>query len=227
MKKFDISRLLLIVLIAIAQLISPVHAASIAVDPSPYRLMPATPENEPLAPQEYDFPNRKNAYGTLSVAYGRDYEGNGNGAIGFSGKVGYDFTKYLGVELESGFMYSNMREQNLELGKRWMFPLIANIPVRLPLMKGRLVPYFVPGFGIFFFGLTDEARSATIERSSFGFKIGSGVDYYISQNIALNLETGFLIVIDPDIRYNFGQTRRRREGDVDTWYFGTGVKFRL
>jgi|GEM_PF-2164630 len=172
-------------------------------------------------------------YGAFNVNYLRNYEGDdGFNGMGLNGRIGYDINQYFAVEAESGWMFYNAESDNIDAGTLNIVPLLGNIIGKYPVTE-ELVPYASGGFGVFFFGFNEsdqlERAGAEIDfdNAAVGFKAAVGADYWFQPNWALNFETGYYFIPDPDVRGSVAGTKFAGEGEVDAWFVGGGLKYKF
>jgi len=172
-------------------------------------------------------------YVSVNSNYALNYESNDRDNLnGFAlaAKAGYDLNRYVGVEVESGWMvYERLQDSGFETGNLHVFPLLGNLVLRYPM--GRLVPYAAGGLGVYFFSLDKDIKGTTatldIDSAAFGGKVAAGMDYYLTDRLALNFETGVHFIKDPDATLSQGGLNLTTPSELDNWYIGGGVKFRF
>ncbi len=176
--------------------------------------------------RDKDTVNDRGGYGVISGNYELDYEDENNGGFGIPVKLGYDVNEYLGLEFETGWHVHDFEEAGRDFGHLHIVPLLVNVPLRYPVSE-RFVPYIVGGTGVFLFGTSGGDNDTDIRNGTWGFKTGAGFDYYVNDNTAINFESGFFFVNDPKVSQTVGGTRVTTESDVDSWYIGSGLKFKF
>lgn len=198
-------------------------------------------------------PKESGPYLVFNTNYALDYEGDYDGlrdssinGLNLSARLGYDLNKYFGVELESGWsvydfqtdegaVKSRLGVANItDAGNLHVVPLLFNVTAKYPMQS--FVPYAVGGTGVFFYKFenSNQVKNANakldVDSAAFGFKLGGGLDYYLTENIALNFESGFWFVNDPDLVIKDTSPAKdilSNKADVDTWYVGGGLKFKF
>jgi len=165
----------------------------------------------------------------------------GTSTLGFS--LAYRMTPNLAVEV-SGLRFQSQLEgssEGLSRGKLTMFPLSLNLKGSYS-VNDRFSPYAIVGIGYFFnsFALCDciqaewdpvgfDVREEV--ENSWIFLVGAGLDYFLTQNLSVNL----------DIRYCMSKTKgswsftdqvtgtalsgNLQELSLNTLVLGVGVKF--
>jgi opacity protein-like surface antigen len=198
-------------------------------------------------------PKETGPYFTFTTNYALDYEGDYDGlrddsinGLNLSARLGYDLNKYFGVELESGWsvfdfqtdegaVKSRLGVANItDAGSLHVVPLLFNVTAKYPMQQ--FVPYAVGGTGVFFYEFENSNQMKNtnakldIDSAAFGFKLGGGLDYYLTENLALNFESGFWFVNDPDLVIKDTSSAEdilSNKADVDTWYVGGGLKYKF
>ena len=135
---------------------------------------------------------------------------------GINGKIGYKVNPYFSVELAleylSGFNYN----QTVRVGATPVTLdsdidiFTAIIAAKIYPIQGMIKPYFTLGLGVMRASI-DATASAPGYLTSTGSddetdpcgKVGIGVDYFVSQNVSLNLEGAYTFGFNDldDVRY--------------------------
>lgn len=204
-------------------------------------------------------PKETGPYVVLSSNYALNYEGSVESdfpdlgieesvradsihGLSLSARLGYDLNKYFAAELESGWSVFDFKTSDVlaeatgisDGGNLHVVPLLVNAVAKYPVEQ--FVPYVTGGTGVFFvgFGESSEVKDAEIDvdvgSAAYGFKLGGGLDYFLTENLALNLESGFWFIVDPEFTVldaEDGSTLSSGEADMDTWYIGGGLKFKF
>jgi len=195
-------------------------------------------------------PKETGPYLLVSGGYGLDYEGNienlredSVNGLNLGVRLGYDLNRYFGVELESGWSAFDLKTNEAEIkrvfgasgitdaGSLHVVPLLVNATAKYPMDK--FVPYAVGGTGVFFFNVSESDQiknvgaELDVDSTAYGFKAGAGLDYFLTENFALNLESGFWFILDPDASVRTSSFTVSGEADVDTWYVGGGLKYKF
>jgi opacity protein-like surface antigen len=129
--------------------------------------------------------------------------------------VGANLDRYFGIEFSLDgyelFLDTARQGRVAELG---VLGLVPQVRLRYPLLENRLVPYFLGGAGLAIAQINDA--SVPTEWTSGGLTdvralgaVGGGVEYYVSDDIALGVEGKYLITGSKS--YDAGGTK----GDVD------------
>jgi len=124
------------------------------------------------------------AYGALAPHYG----------VG----LGLDLTRHVGVELSAeGFELVLARRGLGSVGEYAVYTFIPQIRLRYPFEEGRLVPYGIAGVGLGHAEWNDRKpraghMSIKANDNSIAAALGVGIDYFVTRNIALGLESKYL-----------------------------------
>jgi outer membrane protein len=147
------------------------------------------------------------------------------------GNAAYGINDYLAVGVESGYTQWKVEESGDDYGDVSAVPLLADLYVRYPLKVGEntLVPYFVGGIGVVFWNyeesslLTSNGISVDMD-PELGIKAGLGVDFFLTKNLALNLEGSYLWS-EADMSVSAFGLNAAAEVDTDAWFVTGGIKY--
>ena len=164
----------------------------------------------------------------ISAAYDTDI-GGGLGAtpneqvLGVS--VGLNLGRHLGVELAGDGWERNMRFGGRTIGEFAMYTGMPLLRARYPLLDGRLTPYALAGLGVAYTEFNDRKRPGfgiDIGGTSWGVAgaLGVGLEYFVANNIAIGVETKYIISRDQDIRLN----GRQQSLNLDTLLATGGIR---
>ena len=114
-------------------------------------------------------------------------------AWGLNARAGYRFHKYLAGEVEYEWLQNfTMRVNGASVGSVRLQTITANLKAIAP--YGHWQPYVLVGFGATLARYTEAPGSPlNVQPSSYSTRFGLGVDYYLTQNIALNLGSEFVV----------------------------------
>lgn len=117
-----------------------------------------------------------------------------------SGSFGVNFGRHWGVELAVDSLEQNINVPPYgRIGEYTSSSIIPQLRFRYPLLEDKLVPYAVGGVGIGlaeFGDQTPESQTATTGHSqsmSVVGAVGMGLDYFVINNVAINLESKYRI----------------------------------
>jgi opacity protein-like surface antigen len=132
-----------------------------------------------------------------------------------------------------------------DIGTATMMPLMANAQIRFANL-GIITPYIGFGLGISFNSISKGDQADEVEEEfekrfpgidfdsdidvdhSFAFKVPVGVDIFITDNIALNLEAKYFYTrpkVEMKIEANGLSESERDDVDQSTFAFGVGASF--
>ncbi len=100
-------------------------------------------------------------------------------------------------------------------------------PIKIDQYK--IVPYGVVGFGIIFWDFDESSllktNGITVSMDpAFGMKFGGGVDFFVTENLAIFREGSF-IWSDADATVAGRGAVASATVDTDTWLIGGGIKY--
>lgn len=164
----------------------------------------------------------------ISAAYDTDV-GGGLGAtpneqvLGVS--VGVNLGRYLGVEIAGDGWERNLRFGGRSIGEFAMYTAMPLLRARYPLLDGRLTPYALAGLGIAYTEFNDRKQPGfglDVGGTSWGVAgaLGVGLEYFIANNIAIGIETKYIISRNQDVRLN----GRQPSLDLDTLLATVGIR---
>jgi len=139
--------------------------------------------------------------------------------------LGANLDRHLGVELSADAyeLFLDTPSQG-RVGELALLGLLPQLRVRYPLLQDRLVPYFLGGPGIAFAQINDAnvpttwASSGDLTSVRFMGVVGGGVEYYVSDDIALGVEGKYLMTGAKT--YDAAGTKQRIDMDVGVLTFG-------
>lgn len=121
--------------------------------------------------------------------------------VGFySATVSYGFLPWFAVGVEGGWQEGEAASDE-EVGS---VPIMADLIFRVPNVHESLVPYGVIGLGAIGTYVEDDNGIAPtnngddVDDTTFGWKIGGGVDWFLNPNWVINAEVAYYDS-DPDL----------------------------
>jgi opacity protein-like surface antigen len=164
----------------------------------------------------------------ITAAYDTDI-GGGLGAtpneqvLGVS--LGLNLGRYLGVEVAGDGWERNMRLGGRTIGEFAMYTAMPLLRARYPLLDGRLTPYALAGLGIGYTEFNDRKPPGfglDVAGIAWGVAggLGVGLEYFVANNIAIGIETKYIISRDQEVRLN----GRRQSLDLDTLLATGGIR---
>lgn len=166
----------------------------------------------------------------LGITAGIDTDiGGGLGAtpneqiIGVS--LGLNLGPYLGLEIAGDGWERNMRFGGRTIGEFAMYTGIPMLRARYPLLEGRLTPYALAGLGVGYTEFNDRKRpgfGVDVGGTSWGVvgAVAVGLEYFVANNIAIGVETKYIVSRDQEIRVN----GRQQSLDLDTVLATAGLR---
>jgi opacity protein-like surface antigen len=149
----------------------------------------------------------------------------------FGAMLGYNFDRHWGLELAAeGFeIRLSQTGKSGALGEYAVHAFTLQPRYRFPMLNGRLQPYVIAGAGLGFAQFNDrnpggENVQIAAENYSAVGTVGTGVDYFVLSNIALNFETKYLIARGFTAQINNGPTQK---GNLDTVLLSLGIRMFL
>jgi len=140
--------------------------------------------------------------------------------------AGVNLDRHWGVELAIDTWEDSLRDPVVgTVGEVGVGSFVAQVRYRYPLMRDRLVPYAVVGLGGALYEFNDRkpagfGREIDAEGYGLAATAGAGVDFFVADNIALNLEVKYL-AFDP---IEVSVDRRNQSLDMSTWAATVGLR---
>lgn len=152
------------------------------------------------------------------------YGNTGNQLFGFA--VGADFGRHFGLELAFEGFETRLSVPGVGSIREYaVYSVLPQARLRYPLLSGALVTYLIGGVGVAFGESNDEKpRGATVSvgADSLGVAatVGAGVEYFVTRNVALNVETRYLFSRGHSIRVDGVD----HKGAVDAMLVSLGLR---
>jgi opacity protein-like surface antigen len=118
----------------------------------------------------------ENDFGNISI----------DDAWGFNLFAGYRFIKYLSLEANHNWYDSFKIDTDFGSFDLNVYTLMLDAKVMYPLFENRLVPYVRLGGGFMHAELENEDQDGS------AWNIGTGIDYFINQNISIGIEGKYI-----------------------------------
>jgi len=140
--------------------------------------------------------------------------------------AGVNLGRHWGVELAIDTWEDSLRDSVVgTVGEVAVGSFTAQVRYRYPLMHDRLVPYAVLGLGGARYEFNDRKPAGfgtDIQADGYGFAAtaGAGLDFFVADNIALNLEVKYL-AFDP---LEVSVDQRAQSYDMSTWAATVGLR---
>lgn len=151
-----------------------------------------------------------------------------------NGLLSYDVVEYFAIGIESGYMQYDFEEQGTDLGSLRGLPLLADFIVKNNFEADNftIVPYGIVGVGALFSdfdesSIVEDADVSVDTETAFLMKFGGGLDFYLTDMLALNFEASYTMTdIDASAAWK-GQTYATDTLNGNSWLVGGGVKLRF
>jgi opacity protein-like surface antigen len=144
---------------------------------------------------------------TLDKPFAGDVEIDGEPDLILGGGLGYNISRHWGVELQVQGGEPDLRSASR--GKIREISIITVVPAaryRWHLLDDRLVPYVTGGVGMSFTDVNEDAKPFTRADTDSQTIVGSlsaGLDYFVSENVAVGVEGRYLIHPNQDAEVSF------------------------
>jgi outer membrane protein W len=167
--------------------------------------------------------------------FGQD--GGTNDTVFIPGAVNYGLNPNWAIGVSGGWADVEINGDNalgsrVDAGSETLIPLFFDILYRNHSEDRSWVPYFDLGLGALFVdhgGNRDlnVNNLSTHDNDGFAVKLAGGVDWFVTENWAYNLELGYILTdASADIVSNVNGSTVDTI-DLDFWYVGAGVKYRF
>lgn len=147
-----------------------------------------------------------------------------------AGAIGVNMTRYLGTELAIEYMETALNQPGTgqKIGEYGLWALIGQARLRYPMWRDRLTPYLVAGAGIGLGEMNDRNfANAGIPGTpaipvngppdtTFVGTIGAGVEYFVTDNIALGVEGKHYFLTGLELEFAGQKTSISFDGVVGT-----------
>ena len=134
---------------------------------------------------------------TLDQHFAGDVDLSGEPDLLLGGGLGYNITRNWGVELQFQGGEPDLRSASRgKIREISVLTVVAAARYRWHLLEDRLVPYLTGGLGMSFNDVNEDAKPYTRADSDTSTIVGSlsaGFDYFLSPNVAVGLESRYLI----------------------------------
>lgn len=112
--------------------------------------------------------------------------------------IGANFNRYLSLELADDFFAKTLDDARGEaVGEFGVGTILSQLRLRYPLFHDRLSPYFIGGAGAALTQFNDRKPNGFHHKikwdsETFVGTLGAGLDFFIADNVALNVEGRYL-----------------------------------
>ena len=169
------------------------------------------------------------------TVYGVEVDVEPDEDIMYEGNLTYFIQDYLSLELSVGYTETDVDFDALGLeidaGEFETIPVLLSLRAHLS-TNTKVSPYLLFGIGYFFndFDQNDPViefiygPGADVDvDDSFGFHVGGGVEVFVSENIALNLDLKYIWTeVEADVNV---AGFKDEDIDMDSFVAGLGIKF--
>lgn len=147
------------------------------------------------------------------------------------GNLAYGVNEYIALGGEVGYSSWDTEEGGVDYGEVRAVPLLADLYLRYPVEMGenKLVPYIVGGLGVVFYDYKESSFlkqygvTADID-PSFALKLGGGLEYFFTKNIALGVE-GSYGWSEADVSVSGAGAVASTSMDTNSWMVTGGIKY--
>lgn len=127
----------------------------------------------------------------------------------FGASAGLDFGRYLGAEITFEGYETNVAVAGIGSVKEYaVYAVVPQVRLRYPLLEGRLVPYLLAGVG-YAAAETNDRKPAgagvdisASSKSGLAVTVGGGLEYLVTRNVAVGMETKYLYTHGLTIKFN-------------------------
>jgi opacity protein-like surface antigen len=130
-----------------------------------------------------------------------------NFTFGYGASLGADFGRYLGVDVSLDNYELKLGLPGVgDIGEYAVFAVLVQPRLRYPLLDGRLEPYVTCGVGAELGQINDlneigKALDPKAEDVTVIGSFGTGVEYYVLGNVALGVQTKYIISRGHEFRF--------------------------
>lgn len=152
-------------------------------------------------------------------------------AASMFGRLEYNLNPNWSLGAEVGHYFdSGVSGSGIDAGDLSGWSLFGDVLVKFP-NESQLVPYALVGLGGIFWNFDESSslKNAGITTSvgdSFAVKTGGGVDWFLNDNWALNLEVAYVFA-NSSATVSAGNVSLTSSGNIDHLLVGGGLKYRF
>lgn len=141
--------------------------------------------------------------------------------------LGMNFDKYLGAELSGAYNVTDIDVEGLGKATEYsLWMVVGQLRLRYPVMDDKLSPYVVAGGGIGFGEVNDKRINTQISGldgtrdTSWIGSVGAGLDYFLAENIAINLEVQKIYGLTSTVAFR----GRQVDLNLDPLFISLGIR---
>ena len=147
-----------------------------------------------------------------------------NTALYWGGNMSYGINSWSAIGVSTGYQSFG---SDLNVGDLRGVPVMFDMYLRGQMGDQPYVPYGVLGLGAIFWDFKEEGLTAgsTVDvDTSFGVKLGGGVDWFINDHWAINFEATYTFA-DADTTVKNSSGSVTSTANADFWNIGGGLKY--
>jgi len=115
--------------------------------------------------------------------------------------VGMDFSRHVSLELAFDSYEKDFDPFGTKVGEQSLLALVPQVRLRLPLVNDRVVPYVLAGAGVGWYDFNDPLQhsppyNVDAQGTELVISGGVGVDLFINETVAFNLEWKYIWLQD-------------------------------
>lgn len=142
----------------------------------------------------------------------------------FGGNMSYGINNWSAIGFSAGYQSFG---SDFNIGDLNAYPLMVDFYFRSHENERAYVPYAVLGLGAVVWDFDEEgltAGSSVDIDTSFGVKLGGGVDWFINEKWAINFEASYTFA-DAETKVTNSAGSVTGTSDADFWNVGGGIKY--
>ncbi len=146
-------------------------------------------------------------------------------ALYVGGSLAYGVSDWLALGVEAGWAGFGESDLGINIDED-AFPVFGDIILRVP-TQSEAKPYAVVGLGAIFWDVSSNLANVTFDiETSFAAKFGAGVDWFMNDHWALNLEASYVASsADATATNTTTGASLSTSGDTNYWMVGGGLKY--
>ena len=168
----------------------------------------------------------------LTAAAATSSEDDPDAGVYFGMNVTYGVMDYLALQMDFGYHEFSYKAFGVDFGDLETIPLILSLQPRYPFEIGatQAALYGLIGAGIVFHDfqvsdqITELGRSVEAD-DAFAFRLGLGMDWFLTRNFATNIEASWTMVARDVVLSAPEISAGAEDIDTDFWNVGAGIKY--